>query len=72
MRREQAEMAGTRERHILYGVPMNHVVRPMEVRRAIAKARVLVLRRTSPSRLTSKSCNYGPEINLFVVISSKN
>jgi hypothetical protein len=40
MRREQAEMAATRERHILYGVPMIHVVRPMEVRRAIAKARV--------------------------------
>jgi hypothetical protein len=40
MRRQQAEMAATRERHILYGVPMNHMVRPMEVRRAIAKARV--------------------------------
>jgi hypothetical protein len=39
MRREQAEMAAARERHILYGVPMSHVVRPMEVRRAIAKAR---------------------------------
>jgi hypothetical protein len=31
--RQQAEMAATRERYILYGVPM-------ELRRAIAKARV--------------------------------
>jgi hypothetical protein len=42
MRRQQAEMAATGERHILYGLPMNHVVRAMEVRCAIAKARVVV------------------------------
>jgi hypothetical protein len=40
IRRQQAEMAATSERHIQYGVLLNHVVRPMEVRRAIAKARV--------------------------------
>jgi hypothetical protein len=62
MRRLQAEMAATREKHILYGVPKNHVVRPMELRRAIAKR---VLRRTRHSRLTSKSCKFEPGINLF-------
>jgi hypothetical protein len=40
IRRQQPEMATTSERHIQYGVLLNHVVRPMEVRRAIAKARV--------------------------------
>jgi hypothetical protein len=50
-------------------VPLNHVVRPMEVRRAIAKSHVAA---NESSRMPSKTCKFEPEIYIYIVISFKN